>query len=75
MRLRGFNTTRAQTGWVSDCCFMVTTAAQFTSEEHVVRGHGRWMWLAMWRSYRWAKAKAMQMQAKPGERAAKGWAD
>ncbi len=74
MRLRGFDITNAQLGWVCDCCFTVTTARQFTCEEHTVRSRGRWIWLAMWRSYRAAKVAAKKLQATPSERAAKGWA-
>lgn len=74
MKLRGFDITKAQLGWVCDCCFTVTTARQFTDEGHAVRGRSKWIWLAMWRSYRLAKKFAKSVQAKPGEREANGWA-
>lgn len=73
MRLRGFDITRGQLGWICDCYFMVTTANQFTSEEHVARGYGKWIWLAVWRGYKAAKRSSVELRAKPGERAAKGW--
>lgn len=74
MRLRGFDVTNAQLGWACDCCFTETTSRTFTDEEHAVRGRGRWLWLAMWRSWRLAIQAAKGMRAKPGEREAKGWA-
>ena len=74
MKIKGYDTTKAQRGWVCDCYYTVTTAQQFSDEERVVRGHGRWMWLAMLRSYLAVRKAAAQLQAKPGEREAKGWA-
>ena len=73
MRLRGFDTTRSQLGWVCDCCFLFETTNQSTAEEHVVREGGKWMWLAMLRSWRSARKYAALHAAKPGEREKLGW--
>ena len=60
-KLRGFSITNAQLGWVCECCFTVQTSNQFTPEEHTVSSGGRWIWLAMWRSYHLARAHAKQL--------------
>lgn len=75
MVIHGFDITRAQLGWVCDCHFDVLTAHQFTEESTWNSGHGKWIWLAMWRSWRMAKEKHNRMKAKPGEREARGWAE
>ena len=73
MRIRGYDTTRAQRGWVCDVTYMVTTARQFSDEEVTVRGRGRWMWLAMWRGWLAARRDSAAAAARPGERSARGW--
>jgi hypothetical protein len=60
-KLRGFDITNAQLGWVCECCFKVQTPNQCTPEEHTVRSGGRWVWLAMWNAYWLARAKARQL--------------
>lgn len=74
MRLRGYDTTRSQRGWICDTCFMVETAEQSTAEERCVRTGSQWMWLAMLKGYFAARREARKLRAKPGEREAKGWA-
>ena len=75
MRLRGFDVTKGQLGWVCDCHFMVTTIRQFTAEEHAVRDGSSWLLLAMLKAWWLARRTARAMQAKPGERTAIGWAE
>lgn len=75
MKLRGFNITNAQLGWVVDCYFRVTTADQFCDQECYVHSGHRWMLVAVIRSYLAARKAAGALRARPGERAAKGWAD
>lgn len=79
LKLRGFDLTKAQRGWVCDCCYTVETANQCSREEHVARGYSSslsviGMFLAMWDSWRNAKFNAARIQARPGEREANGWA-
>lgn len=73
MRLHGFDIIRAQLGWVCDCHFYVVTADQFTAVSTYASGRGKWLLLAMWRSWRQAKKDHANRKAKPGEREAKGW--
>lgn len=78
-KIRGYDLTKAQRGWVCDCCFTVETAEQFTPEEHTVR-HGRTgrgvvsMLLAMFGAYLLARRTAANLAAPRGVRVAKGWA-
>lgn len=73
MKLRGFDITNSQRGWVCDCFFTVFTSNQFTAEEHVVRGRSKWLLFSMWNSYRSAKLRSEELKAGPGERELKGW--
>jgi len=81
MKIRGFDITKAQRGWVCDCCFTVETANQFSAEEHAIRvgsPQGRRGLLAflgtLVYAYLTAWKKAYSLTARRGERAAKGWA-
>jgi len=73
MRLRQIELGRAQMGWVCDVTFTVSTANQFTDEEHTIRTGGRWLLTALWNGILGARTKAKQLSAKPGDREAKGW--
>lgn len=73
MRLRGFDLTRAQRGWVCEVCFTVFTVNQCSAEEHVIRSGGRWILSAMWNGFWDARRTAMSLAAKPGERKKLGW--
>lgn len=65
---------RRQTGWMCEICFTVTTANQFTDEWHCVVQHSRWALASLWCGWREYVRVRRQLAAKPGERAAKGWA-
>lgn len=73
MRIRAIELGRSQLGWVCDVTFTVTTANQFTDEEHTSRDGGRWLLTALWNGWCRAKVKAAELAARPGEREAKGW--
>lgn len=75
LRIRGYDFTRAQSGrWVCDCCFTVETGAQFSREEHVIRGRGRYLITALIHSRRLAQTEARILTTGAKEqRAAKGW--
>jgi hypothetical protein len=73
MRIRGIEIGASQRGWTCDVHYTVETTRQFTAEQHTARDGGRWIWLAIWRAMRRAKAEAKLLSAKPGERAAIGW--
>ncbi len=75
MNVRGYDLTKAQYGWICDTCFTVTTAQQFTAEEHVIRAGSRWAVLAVIKGYLAARRRAARLAAKSGERALKGWAN
>jgi hypothetical protein len=62
MKLRGFDITNNQGGWVCDCCFQVQTDRQFTPEEYTVRSWGRFLWLAMLKSYIAAIGESKKMK-------------
>jgi hypothetical protein len=73
VKIRGYDLTMTQRGWVCDVCYTVTTARQFTDEEHVARGGGRWLLTAMISGYLKAKVEAKHLRAMPGERERIGW--
>lgn len=73
MRIRAIELGRAQLGWSCDVTFTVTTANQFTDEEHTCGTGGRYLLTALWNGIRLARHGAKQLKAKPGEREAKGW--
>lgn len=73
MKIRGFDLTRSQRGWVCHFVFLVTTANQFTDQEEAVRSYGRWPLTALWNGWMGAKRLEKLLKAKPGEREAKGW--
>ena len=52
----------------------LTTARQFTDEEHVVQHGSRWLIGAFLGGLIKAKKLAWKLSAKKGERASKGWA-
>ena len=62
-------------GGVWDCVLhiSITTASQFTDENHYIAAIGRWWFTAMFRSYMAARRLNRELRAKPGEREAKGW--
>lgn len=72
-KIRGYDLTKGQRGWQCDVAFAVHTARQDSMEEHAVRGHGRWMFSAMWNAYWIARRLIDELQARPGERATNGW--
>ena len=73
-KLRGFDITRAQLGWQCWTYFRVTTAGQFTDEEHHVTSGHRYLLVALLLGWWEARKHARQLAAKPGEREANGWA-
>jgi len=75
MKLRGFDITKSQRGWVSDCYFMETTASQFTDVEFSTRSGSSWAIVAFIKSYFAARRLAAIVRSKPGERMAKGWTE
>lgn len=75
MRLRGFDVSRAQLGWVSDCYVTETTAEQFTDVQLSARCGSYFLVVAMVKSYLAARKLAASQRAKPGERAIKGWCE
>ena len=74
MKVHGIILTRAQYGWICDVYFTVTTARQFTREDHSACGAGKNIAVAVWRAWRHARHVYRDLKAKPGERKAKGWA-
>ena len=73
MRIRGYDLTRAQLGWVCDVTFLVETINQCTPEEHTIRSGGRWFLSALWNARRDAKRWHDAMAATREQRAALGW--
>lgn len=73
MRIRGYDLTRAQRGWICDVAFAVLTVNQCSAEEHVVRSGGRWMLTAMWNGFWAANKAALKIEATPEQRSACGW--
>lgn len=80
MRVHDVEFTRAQRGWNCDIVFTVTTTRQFTDETHRV-ADGCWghtlfsVFVAWWRARRAMKRLVREIQARPGERSAIGWAE
>jgi hypothetical protein len=74
MRIRNIEISRMQVGWYAEILIRVTTSHQFTDEEHACEASGSSWWLALYRALRVARRVHRQFSAKPGERAAKGWA-
>ena len=74
MKLRYIGAEKCQLGWRCVATFTVETANQFTDEEHSVVSGGRWMVSALFNGWREYRRTARSLAAKPGERAAKGWA-
>ena len=66
---------KAQRGWHCTITFTHETANQFTEEIEAVRCGARYWWWAYICARRAARATHELLRAKPGERAAKGWAD
>ena len=75
MNINGFEITKAQRGWLCDCHFSITTSKQFTDELHISHGQSRWLILSILKSTQAAGKTARELSARPGERAAKGWAN
>jgi len=75
MKLRGFDITKSQHGWVSECYFTETTASQFTDVVFSTRSGSSWAIIAFVKSYFAARRLAAIVRCKPGERMAKGWAE
>ena len=73
MKLRGFDLTKAQIGWVCDTCFMISTSRQASNEEHVIRSYGKTLLGAIVRGYLDAKKEHARLAASTLERATKGW--
>jgi len=73
MKIRGFDLTRAQHGWVCDVAFAVFTVNQCSAEEHAVRSGGRWFVTAMWNGWMAAHREAARIGATPSQRSACGW--
>lgn len=68
MKIRGYDLTRAQRGWVCDVCFQVLTLNQSSAEEHTLRTGGRWMLTAIWNARRLARRVSAGTEATPAER-------
>lgn len=75
MKIRAIELSKAQAGWKADVTFAVTTARQFTDEEFTSRSGGRYLLTALWSGIRDARRMANLLEARPGERAGKGWAE
>jgi DNA-binding MurR/RpiR family transcriptional regulator len=75
MRIRAFEITRSQHGWVSECFFTETTASQFTDVELGSRAGSLFFVIAIIKSYFAAKRHAAGQRFKRGERLAKGWSE
>ena len=74
MRIRCIEIERTTSCWACSVTFTVTTAQQFTDEEHTTKTGGKYILTALFKGIRKAKEVSNLLKAKPGEREAKGWA-
>lgn len=75
MRTRAVLFEKAQRGWRCSLTFTHATVNQFTDETELAVGLARYWWWAYVRARREARRLHRELGAKPGERAALGWAD
>lgn len=73
MRIRGYDLTKSQLGWICDVYFTVCTINQFADEEHIVSSGGKYFLTALWNGYNTAKKEASKIEATPEQRKALGW--
>lgn len=73
MKIRLIQIERRHQCWTCCVVFTVTTARQFTDEQRQVASEGRNPLSATIKAWLTARRWAREIQARPGERAAKGW--
>lgn len=73
MKYREILLGRIQGGWSCEITFTVTTARQFSDEQHDVHETASTWYGALWGAWRAVRAIVREVGAKRGERKACGW--